>query len=308
MTPNADQAITPAAALSLVMVCVIFGANAVAIKIGMTGIGTFTAAAIRFALGALVIYSWARLTGRSFHVKTKDIGPLLILCGLVTTQLSLFYLGLSKTLASRGALVVNVVPFLVLIFAHFFIPGDRITIRKSMGMLLGFGGVALVMADNGAVGGGWRAGDSIVFCAAICWAASAVFTKRVIHRYDPFQLVLYPLIFAVPVQFLEGWLWDAPMISHLNGRIVTALLYQSLACTAFGLVLWNTMLNRYGASILHTFVFIVPVVGVAAGGLILDEPITGRLIAAVVLVALGIGLVNIRTGRSIPTSPVGRSI
>ena len=308
MPPSSNQEITPAAALGLVMVCLIFGVNAVAIKICMTGIGTFTAAAMRFALGALLIYIWARLTGRSFHVKGKDMGPLLILCALVTVQLSLFYLGLSKTLASRGSLVVNVVPFLVLIFAHFFIPGDRMTVRKTMGMLLGFSGVALVMADNNTMGGGWRTGDGFVFLAAICWAASAVFTKRIIHRYDPFQIVLYPLAFAVPVQLLEGWLWDAPMIAHLNGTIVTALLYQSLICTAFGLVVWNTMLNRYGASILHTFVFIIPIIGVAAGGLILDEPITARLIAAVALVAVGIGLVNIRTGRSIPISPVGRSI
>jgi drug/metabolite transporter (DMT)-like permease len=307
MPQRYNQQITPAVALGLAMVCVIFGANAVAIKISLSGIGTFTAAAVRFAMGAFVIYSWARLTGRSFHIKRNDMGPLLVLCGLVTVQLSLFYLGLSRTLASRGALVVNVVPFLVLIFAHFFIPEDRLTIRKIVGMLLGFGGVALVMTDSGTLEGGWRTGDSIILAAATCWAAGAVYTKRIIHRYDPFQLVLYPLLFAAPVQLLEGWLWDEPMLSYLNGGIVVALLYSSLICTAFGLVVWNTMLNRYGASILHTFVFIVPIVGVAAGGLILNEPITLRLIAAVALVAAGIGIVNIRTGHDIPTSPVGRS-
>ena len=307
MAPRANQEMTPSAALMIVLVCIIFGANAVAIKICMTGIGTFTAAAVRFALGALVIYIWARITGRSFRVKRRDMPLLLILCGLVTLQLSLFYLGLSKTLASRGALVVNAVPFLVLIFAHFFIPGDRMTFGKAGGMLLGFSGVALVLAENSPLGGGWRSGDGIVLCAAICWAAGAVFTKRIIHRFDPFQIVLYPLTFAVPIQLLEGWLWDAPMVSHLSGTIVVALLYQSLVCTAFGLVVWNSMLNRYGASMLHTFVFIIPIVGVAAGGLILDEPITLRLVAAAALVAAGIGLVNIRSGRSIPASPVGRS-
>lgn len=299
---------TPGAALSLVLVCIVFGANAVAIKISISGLGTFTAASIRFAIGGAAIYLWARWTGRSFRVGRRDIAPLLILSGLVTLQLTFFYLGLSKTLASRGALIVNVVPFLVLIFAHFFIPEDRITLRKAVGMLLGFAGVALVMTDNGTLEGGWRTGDSIILAAATCWAGGAVYTKRIIHRYDPFQLVLYPLVFAVPALLLESWLWDATMIVYVNSDIITALLYSSIACTAVGLVVWNTMLNRFGASLLHAFVFIVPIVGVAAGGIILNEPITSRLIVAAGLVAIGIGVVNIRAGRGTPTSPVGRSI
>ena len=307
MRPLENREITPAAALVLIAVCFIFGANAVAIKISMTGLGTFTAASVRFAIGVLAIAAWARWSGRSFIVKRADWVPLLILCALVTVQLSLFYLGLSKTLASRGALIVNVVPFLVLIFAHFFIPGDRLTFRKVLGMMLGFSGVALVMTESGTVNGGWRTGDSIIFVAATCWAGGAVYTKRIIHRYDPFQLVLYPLMAAAPLLLLGGWLWDQDMLLRINRDIIAALLYSSLACTAVGLVVWNTMLNRFGASILHTFVFIIPIVGVAAGGLILDDPITTRLIVAAALVAVGIGVVNIRAGREMPTSPVGKS-
>jgi drug/metabolite transporter (DMT)-like permease len=308
MPPNHDQSITPASALTVVMVCVIFGGNAVAIKVSLSGIGTFTAAAMRFGLGALTIYAWARLSGRNFRVARADIAPLLVLCGLVTVQLSLFYTGLSKTLASRGALVINAVPFLVLIFAHFFIPGDRMTARKVLGMLLGFAGVSLVLTEGGDLSGGWRSGDGIVLLSALCWAAGAVYTKRIIHRYDPFQMVLYPLLMAVPVQFLEGCLWDSAMVEKMDGRIIAAMLYSSLACTAFGLVVWNTMLSRLGATALHTFVFIIPVVGVLAGGLILDEPITMRIAAATTLVTAGIVLVNLRAVRGFPASPVERSM
>lgn len=307
MPPEPDQELTPLASAGTVILCMIFGANAVAIKISLGGIGPFTAAGIRFTLAAAVIALWALTTGRRFAVARHNIKPLLVICSLFTIQLSLFYLGISRTLASRAALIVNVVPFFVLIFAHLFLPNDRINGRKIWGMVLGFGGVALVLADDSTLGGGWRSGDAIVFLAAMIWAGNAVFTKTIIHRITPFQIVLYPMLCAVPIQYLEGWLWDDALVFHIDGSIVTAILYQSLICAAVGFVAWNNLLKRYGASTLHSFIFIMPVSGVAAAGLILQEPFTPTIIGAVVLVALGIGIVNIRSRQTLPTFPVGRS-
>lgn len=307
MAPPPDETLTPLGAIGPILLCIIFGANAVAIKVCLTGIGTFTAAGLRFAIAATAIALWAWLTKRPFRIAKPDRTPLLILCALFTVQLSLFYLGLSKTLASRGSLVVNAVPFFVLIFAHLFIPGDRITLRKVLGMGLGFGGVSLVLIGGQKMGSGLYTGDWIVLLAAAIWGANAVYTKAMIHRFRPFQLVLYPMVCAAPIHFLQGWLWDNAMIHHLNASIVLALAYQSLITAAFGFVVWSSLLRRYGASTLHSFVFIMPISGVTASSIILDEPITTLLIAAVALVAAGIAIVNIKTRRTPPTFPVGRS-
>jgi len=306
MSPSRNDPLTPATVLGLVFLCIIFGANAVAIKISFAGIGAFTAAGMRFALAAMAIALWAHIRGRTFRVPKAEIKPLLILCAGFTVQISVFYFGLSQTLASRGSLVVNAVPFMVLIFAHFFLPGDAITVRKFFGMILGFSGVALILADGGALEAGLRTGDLIVFVAATVWAANAVYTKTVIHRFDPFQLVLYPMIGAVPVYFLEGWIWDDFMIRHIDGPVIAAMLYQSLLCAAFGFVAWNTCLQRFGASALHSFIFLVPITGVIAGGLVLAEPITSMLIIAAALVAAGVGLVNLKPKRAAPFFPIRR--
>ncbi len=294
MPPQHDPHLTPLASVSTVALCMIFGANAVAIKISLGGIGPLTAAGIRFALAAVMIAAWALTTGRRLWVGKGNFKPLVIICGLFIIEQSLFYLGLSRTLASRGALIVNVVPFFVLLFAHLFLPGDCINKRKFWGLVLGFVGVALVLADNGILGHGWRSGDAIVFMAAMCWAANAVYTKTVIHRFTPFQVVLFPMLCAAPLQFFAGWLWDDVAWWHIDTTIVMAVLYQSLICAAFGFVAWYNLLQRYGASRLHSFIFIMPISGVAAAGLILREPITPTIIAAVVLVALGISIVNIQ--------------
>ncbi len=305
MNPARNETLTPWTVLGLLMLCTIFGTNAVAIKISFAGIGTFTCAGLRFTIAAVAISLWARISGRRFRVPKADMKPLLIISAGFTLQISFLYFGLSQTLASRGTLVVNAVPFLVLIFGHFFLPEDTITVRKFIGMIVGFSGVALVFADARALGGGLRTGDLFVFAAASIWAANAVYTKTVIHRFDPFQLVLYPMLCAVPVHLLEGWFLDDVMIRHIDGTIIAAMLYQSLLCAAFGFVVWNTFLQRFGASALHSFIFIVPVTGVIAGGLILAEPITSLLVISAALVATGIGLVNLKPRGITPIFPSG---
>ncbi len=307
MTPPADETLSRWGATSAILLCIIFGANGVAIKISQAGLGTFTTAGLRFTIASIAIALWAKSTGRPFRVSKKEYGPLLLLCALFSLQISLFYLGLSKTLASRGALVVNVVPFFVLLLAHFFIPGDRITVRKVLGLGLGFSGVAMVLLENGISGLGRYSGDWIILLTAIIWAANAVYTKTVIHRIRPFQLVLYSMMCAAPLNFLQGWLWDDRMFHHLNGPVVAALIYQSLITAAVGFVLWNSLLRRYGASTLHSFIFIMPIAGVTAGGWLLNEPITGKLAAAVGLVAAGIAIVNIKPPQAPPSLPEGRS-
>jgi drug/metabolite transporter (DMT)-like permease len=127
--------------------CVIFGSNTVAIKMAFSGVGVFTSAAIRFSIAAFAIWIWARLSGQPLAPKKGRLYLLLIFAMLFAVQLSLFNLGLSKSNASRGALISNLLPFWILFLAHFFIPGDRITRRKFFGILLGFSGVAFMFID-----------------------------------------------------------------------------------------------------------------------------------------------------------------
>ncbi|MGD9084116.1 MAG: EamA family transporter, partial [Desulfobacterales bacterium] len=113
-----------------VFLCAVFGSNAVAIKLAFAGLGVFTTAAIRFSVAALAIFVWASATGQTIGLKKGQLHQVLILAALFAVQLSMFYFGLSKSNASRGTLIANLLPFWILFLAHFFIPGDRITGRK----------------------------------------------------------------------------------------------------------------------------------------------------------------------------------
>jgi drug/metabolite transporter (DMT)-like permease len=290
------------------LLCILFGSNAVAIKLAFSGMGVFTTAAIRFSIASFAIYIWARATGRSLAFKKGQFYPLLILAALFAAQLSLFYLGLSKSNASRGTLIANLLPFWVLFLAHFFIPGDRITRWKFFGILLGFSGVAFMLAEKKGVTADFRAGDLIILSATIIWACSVIYLKRIISAFSAVHITLYSMVFAIPIFFMEALLWDRPMISKLNLPVIGAVLYQSLVTAAFGFVVWNTLLQKYGAVALHSFIFIMPIAGVALGGLVLGEPITLKILIALALIVAGILVVHLKPRKEAPVYPIRKGI
>ncbi len=299
MTQNSlsNQDIPLSAALFTGFLCTLFGANAVAIKYSLTGLGAFTAAGLRFGIAVAAIYLWARFTGRPFALQKGQASQVLFVSVVFTLQLGLLYLGLERTSASRGTLMVNLQPFFLLLLAHWFIPGDRITKKKILGLIMGTAGMVLVFSGKKGVTADVQIGDLMILATSLLWAVNTVYTKRIIHLFSPFQMVFYPMLFCIPVFLLAGYFWDAEMIVHLDGKVVSALLYQSLVTASFGFVAWNTMLLKYGAVALHSFIFIMPIAGVALGGLILGEPITWELLLALALIVSGIVIVNFRSGR-----------
>ena len=296
------------AGIFTVCICAFFGANAVAIKISLAGLGVFTTAGLRFSMASLAIIIWARITGRSFNIKKGQIQKLLIISGIFTVQLSLFYLGLSKSNASRATLLVNLQPFFTLFLAHYFIPGDQITKRKTLGILMGFTGVALVFLEKKGVTSDFQIGDLMILVAAFIWACNAVYTKRIISAFKPFHIALYPMIFSSPIFFLEGFLWDQSMVAYVDVKVLSALLYQGLVTASFCFVAWVTLLQKYGAVALHSFIFIMPISGVLLGGLILGEPITAKIIIAMLLIVAGILVIHLKQKIQIPLFSLGRNV
>jgi len=290
------------------LLCALFGANAVAIKISLSGIGVFTTAGIRFGIASIAVSLWAKATRRSFAIKKGQAYQLLLISMVFTVQLSLFYFGLSKTLASRGVLLVNLQPFFILLLAHYFIPGDRITTRKILGMILGFAGVVFVFLEKKGISSDFQVGDLIIISAAFLWAGNAVYTKRIIANFNPFHFVLYPMVFSVPFFFLEGFLWDGTMISFVDGKILGSLVYQSLVTASFGFVAWMTLLQKYGAVALHSFIFVMPVSGVLLGGFMLGEPMTHYILLAMLFIVSGILVVHLKQKKFPPVFPIGRNV
>ena len=187
------------AAVFTILLCVLFGANAVAIKISLAGLGVFTTAGIRFGIAAVVILLWALLTGKPVRVSFYQFKLMVVLGLIFYVQLSLFYLGLSRTTASHGTLIANILPFVVLVLAHYFIEEEFISLKKVIGLILGFCGVLLLLGDAGQLDRDVLVGDLFVLSAVLIWGGNAIYTKRIIGSFQPSQITLYPVAISAPL-------------------------------------------------------------------------------------------------------------
>ncbi len=268
--------------------CVLWGANTVAIKFSLSGLGPLTAAAVRFGISTLILWGWARIAGHPLRPATGHLRPLVVNSLLFTLQLALVYVGFTMTQASRGALLTNLQPFFLLFLAHFFLAGDRITPLKLIGLVLGFSGAACVFLDQPGLHENFMAGDLLLLVSTLVWACSAAYTKHLLQSISSVQIVFYQLLFAVPLFAAGAPVWDAPMVSGFSFEIAAAIVFQGVLTTAFAFVAWTRLMHAYGAVALHSFVFLIPVSGVLLAGVFLDERISAMILLALVLIVGGI--------------------
>ncbi|RPI76246.1 MAG: DMT family transporter [Desulfobacteraceae bacterium] len=294
---NQNNELTLGVSLYTIFLCALFGANTIAIKYSFFGMGAFTTAGIRFSVATLVLFCWAKWTRKSLVVKKEQWHHIAFLTIGFFIQLSLFNLGLNMSQASRAILLINLLPFLVLFLAHYFIPDDRITIRKLIGIFSGFIGVAFIFLEKSGLTSEVKVGDMIILAGTLIWACDTVYRKRILMDFDPLHLVFYPMAFSAPLFFIEAVIWDNPMFIYLDYRIMISFMYQSLVTASFGFLAWNYLLQKHGAVALYSFTFIMPIIGIILSNLILSEPITLKIVFSLLFITSGIFILNFKLKR-----------
>ena len=136
-----------AGALALLM-AVLWGGNTVAIKASLVGLPPAAMAALRFTIGALTVWVGALFVGIPVRVPRAVWKGLAGLGVLFTIQIWLLNAGTQYTTAGRSGVLINVYPFFLTLFSHFFVPGDRLTLAKSVGLVFSFLGVFLLFAES----------------------------------------------------------------------------------------------------------------------------------------------------------------
>jgi len=282
------------ATVVVLLLCLCWGFNQVAVKLAIGDIPPLLQAAIRSVVAALMVAAWARWRGVSLTILDGTLWPGIAAGALFGVEFLLFYQGLEWTTASRAVLFLYTAPFFVVLGARWFLPGDRLGWTQWIGLALSFVGIAVAFGlPTPALDPRQALGDVAMLLAAAGWGATTVVIKAsALSRASPEKTLLYQLVVSAPllaVAALVAQEWIAAVPSALA---LGSLAYQTVLVTAISYVAWFALVQRYSASRLAAFTFLTPLFGVAAGHLVLSEPLTPAFAAAVVLVAAGLVLVN----------------
>jgi drug/metabolite transporter (DMT)-like permease len=282
------------AAAIVVVLCLSWGFNQVATKLAIHDIPPLTQATIRSAVAALLIAGWCKLRGIPLLRRDGTLAAGIAAGVLFALEFILIYQGLVYTTATRAVLFIYLAPFFVVLGARIVLPVDRFRPAQWLGLALSFAGMLVAFGlPTPAMDPRQILGDVMMVGAAIFWAATTLLTKAsALNRVSAEKVMLYQLVVSAPIMAAAALLFGEHVMQAPSALATAALAYQTLWVVSITFVVWYALVMRYSANRLSAFTFLTPLFGVAAGHLVLGEPLTGAFAAAVALVAGGLVLVN----------------
>lgn len=248
-----------------------------------------TIAALRFGTGAVLLVALALLL-RSPWPRGRD--------WLAVTALGILFFGLSQSLfnvalgfttAARGALAMATLPLLTMV-AGALLRVERLTLRKSLGVLIAIGGVALVLLTElaSAPPDAWR-GDFIMVGAAACMALYNVWSRPFIARSGPLAFVAVTMAAgSLCVATISAAGGGFAALTSYGAPQWIALAYMGAIGSALSFFLWVSALERTTPTRVASTLTLNPVTASALAAVLLGEPVGIALLAGIAAVLLGI--------------------
>lgn len=294
-TNSARKTHLDALAIGLLLTCCIFwGWQQALVKATLPLIPPVMQVGSRFVLGTLVLMLWCRFRKIDLWSSDGTLAAGLLVGGLFALEFTCLYIGLVHTSASRLTVFLYTAPFVVALLLPRFVVSETLKPLQWLGLGCAFVAVMFAMMDNFA-GGSWL-GDGLALAAGFFWGLTTVAiraTKLGSIRAEKllfYQLAVSSVILLVLSPLLGESLWDT--LPRMNAFAWTSLAVQAVLGAFASYLVWMWLLGRYPATKLSSFVFLTPVFALVFAAMWLDEPITIRLVVALILVGLGIVLVN----------------
>ena len=286
------------------LLCAIWSSTWIFIKLGLHDLPPLGFAGVRFVIasGVLALVNLAR--GARWPRAGRDWG-LIALTGFLTFGVnygSLFW-GEQRISSGLCAVLQATIPAFGLVFAHFYVPGERLTPMKTGGIALGLAGVAVIFSNQLQLAGAtalW--GSAAVVLGSVAAAYAGVLVKARGGNLDPSVLAAGQMIFGwVPLLLVGSWREGPPWRFHWTGQAVFALFYLALMGSSLAFCLYYWLARRTEITRIMLISLVTPVAAVVIGALVLGEKLDGRSALGGVGVLLGLGLVIFRRA----TPPAG---
>jgi drug/metabolite transporter (DMT)-like permease len=290
---SAGRPLSAGAIALMLMLCVTWGFNQIAVKLVLPDIPPMLQATIRSAGALPVLLLIGSLRGIRFFERDGTLTAGLVAGLMFGFEFVLIYQGLRLTSASRAVVFLYTAPFFVAL-GSYQVLGERLRPSQWGGLALSFVGVALAIGVPQAdVDSQVLLGDLMIVGGGALWAATTLVAKGTRLRFAPPEKALgYQVALSIPILGLAAWLFGET-ITRVPGPLSLSLLaFQAVWVVGTTFTLWFALVKAYSASKLSAFTFITPLFGVVASYFIMHDTLTLAFGAAALLVIAGLFLVN----------------
>jgi drug/metabolite transporter (DMT)-like permease len=290
---SAERSLSAGAVAMMLMLCLSWGFNQIAVKLVLPDVPPMLQATIRSAgaLPVLLLIAWLR--GVKLFQRDNTLVPGLFAGVMFGLEFVLIYHGLLLTSALRAVVFLYTAPFFVALGSYQFL-GERLRASQWGGLALSFAGVALAIGVPQAdVDARVLLGDLMIVGGGALWAATTLVVKATtLLKVAPEKALGYQVATSIPILAAAAWI-SGERLTHVPGPLALSLLaYQAFWVVGLTFLLWFALVKTYSASKLSAFTFITPLFGVVASYFIMHDRLSLAFGAAALLVIAGLYLVN----------------
>jgi drug/metabolite transporter (DMT)-like permease len=262
-----------------------WGFNWTALKLALSEVGPWTFRSLCLGLGSAVLFAALRAGGQSLAVPRGQWGRLALLAFInITCWNMLIAFGVALIPSGRASILAYTMPIWAIPLSVWLL-GERITVRRLVGLLLGIAALALLLGDSVAGLGAAPLGSLLVLAGAVSWALGTVLQKRYpVGMPQGAYTAWLMLLGGVPVYIGTLLLEDLRALSRVSLWPALGVAYNVFVAFAFAHWAWIKIATSVPVSVFSISMLLIPVVGVLSGVLFLGEQPSWAELGALVCV------------------------
>jgi len=283
--------------LKLATLGAIWGASFMFVTVALTGVGPMVLVATRITLGAVFLLLLATVKGVGLPpLRGENAGTIWVcaaVMGLLSNVIPFLLLSWGQQYVASGfaGVCMAVVPLFVLPLAHVFIPGESMSLRRSIGFLIGTMGVGVLIGPAAFAATGEEFENlARLACvgAASCYAVGSIVT-RLCPKVDMLSLSAAALCIA-SITFTPFALMNEALPTEMPWLSILALVYLGIFPTGIAQLLLVQVIRDAGPVFMSLVNYQVPLWSVIFGTVFLAEPLPGGMLGALALILFGVAL------------------
>ncbi len=284
--------------LNFACVYLVWGSTYLAIRIAIHDLPPALVAGTRFTVAGALLLAW--LAWRKAPLPPRELLGPIALTGMLLLFGGNFLVTWSEQYVASGmaAVIVANLPFFMVTLEALRKDGERLNLMGVLGLLVGLAGMWILVGPKiatmgaGAGLGGFK-GELALLGANLCWAVGSIYSKHRIKGVAPLMAgALEMLIAGIALTILGLALGEAGQF-HPTPRALKAIAWLVVGGSLLGYTSYLWLLNHVPAAKLSTYAYVNPVIAVALGAIVLDEPLSLRMAVGTAVILGGVAVVNV---------------
>ncbi|HRE82701.1 MAG TPA: EamA family transporter, partial [Opitutaceae bacterium] len=291
--------------LGFAKIYLVWGSTYLANRIAIETLPPFLMPGLRFLIAGSMLTIGLVVSGNSWPTPRQWRDNALVGVLLLVGGTGLVVWGQQFIPSGLTALIIGASPLFFAIVEWVWPGGQPPTRWASLALLIGFGGVTWLAAPwQGTTEGGLAWGPTcVILIGSVLWAIGSIFSRHLRERAPPLVGATIQMLVGGSVLVLISAVrgeWDLVSWHTLSGRSLGALGYLVIigSLVAFPTFVW--LMQHCPPSRVSTYAYVNPVVAVALGWLIMDEPVTARTLAAAVVILGAVAMITALPQRKTP--------